>query len=171
MTASGHAVGWPIVRGGSQQISNAFASYLRSLGGVIETGAPVRLIGGAALGARRAVRYGPAPGLRKSQGADFLRGTAANLSGSPTGPGSSRWTGRFLSPFLDGYGVQPYGDAAHRRLSRRDCGLGKGCMEREDLCEPFILLAQQSLFDPRERPWASTLPGRTAMSRTDRHTT
>ena len=33
---AGHAVGWPIPRGGSQQISNALAEYLRALGGKIE---------------------------------------------------------------------------------------------------------------------------------------
>src|SRR5207249_7285778 len=34
---AGHAVGWPIPRGGSQQIANALANYLRELGGKIET--------------------------------------------------------------------------------------------------------------------------------------
>jgi phytoene dehydrogenase-like protein len=34
----GHAVGWPLPRGGSQTIADALASYLRSLGGEIETG-------------------------------------------------------------------------------------------------------------------------------------
>ena len=34
----GHAVGWPLPRGGSQAIADALASYLRSLGGEIETG-------------------------------------------------------------------------------------------------------------------------------------
>src|SRR5215831_7488839 len=33
---AGHAVGWPIPRGGSQQISNALSGYLRELGGKIE---------------------------------------------------------------------------------------------------------------------------------------
>ena len=33
---AGHAVGWPVPRGGSQQISNALAAYLRELGGNIE---------------------------------------------------------------------------------------------------------------------------------------
>jgi phytoene dehydrogenase-like protein len=36
-----HACGWPIARGGSQQLAQALGSYLRSLGGEIETGAPV----------------------------------------------------------------------------------------------------------------------------------
>jgi phytoene dehydrogenase-like protein len=34
----GHAVGWPLPRGGSQTIADALASYLRSIGGEIETG-------------------------------------------------------------------------------------------------------------------------------------
>src|SRR5437763_1348596 len=33
---AGHAVGWPIPRGGSQQIANSLAGYLRELGGRIE---------------------------------------------------------------------------------------------------------------------------------------
>ncbi len=38
----GHAAGWPIARGGSQRFADALAAYFRSLGGVIETGAPVQ---------------------------------------------------------------------------------------------------------------------------------
>lgn len=41
LAAAGHAVGWPVARGGSQAIAGALASYLRSLGGEIVTGAPV----------------------------------------------------------------------------------------------------------------------------------
>ena len=33
-----HAVGWPIPRGGSVSITNALVSYLRSLGGELQTG-------------------------------------------------------------------------------------------------------------------------------------
>jgi phytoene dehydrogenase-like protein len=42
LTAAGHAVGWPVPRGGSQSIANALASYFRSLGGEIVAGTPVR---------------------------------------------------------------------------------------------------------------------------------
>src|SRR5205814_3768467 len=38
---AGHAVSWPIPRGGSQQISNALAGYLRELGGNIEVNRPI----------------------------------------------------------------------------------------------------------------------------------
>ncbi len=34
--AAGHAVGWPVPRGGSQAIADALASYLRSLGGTVK---------------------------------------------------------------------------------------------------------------------------------------
>ncbi|WP_340103695.1 phytoene desaturase family protein [Rhodohalobacter sp. 8-1] len=35
--AAGHAVGWPLPKGGSQSIANAMAGYFKSLGGEIET--------------------------------------------------------------------------------------------------------------------------------------
>ena len=44
LAIAGHAVGWPIARGGSQKIADALVSYFRSLGGEIETGAPVESI-------------------------------------------------------------------------------------------------------------------------------
>ena len=37
LMAAAHAGGWPIVRGGAQTLTNRLASYLRSLGGRIET--------------------------------------------------------------------------------------------------------------------------------------
>lgn len=44
LAAAGHAVGWPIVRGGSQRLADALVSYFRTLGGELETGAPVENI-------------------------------------------------------------------------------------------------------------------------------
>jgi phytoene dehydrogenase-like protein len=38
LMAAGHLNGWPVPKGGSQQIANALASYFISLGGKIETG-------------------------------------------------------------------------------------------------------------------------------------
>ena len=36
---AGHAVGWPMPRGGSQKIADALGHYLQSIGGEIVTGA------------------------------------------------------------------------------------------------------------------------------------
>jgi phytoene dehydrogenase-like protein len=41
LAVAGHASGWPMPRGGAQAISDALASYLKSLGGSIETGVRV----------------------------------------------------------------------------------------------------------------------------------
>lgn len=43
--AAGHAVGWPIPRGGSQSIANALASYFESLGGKIVTNTRIKSLG------------------------------------------------------------------------------------------------------------------------------
>jgi phytoene dehydrogenase-like protein len=40
-----HSGGWPVARGGSQQVASALASYLGSLGGEIETGTRVDSLG------------------------------------------------------------------------------------------------------------------------------
>lgn len=42
LATAGHVGGWPFPRGGAQKITDALASYLRSLGGVITTGMRVR---------------------------------------------------------------------------------------------------------------------------------
>jgi phytoene dehydrogenase-like protein len=42
MLSAGHLKGWPLPKGGSQQIANALASYFTSLGGKIEMGTHVR---------------------------------------------------------------------------------------------------------------------------------
>ena len=41
LSVAGHAVGWPIARGGSQRFADALLAYFRSLGGEVEAGAPV----------------------------------------------------------------------------------------------------------------------------------
>ena len=41
LSITGHAVGWPIARGGSQGLADALAAYFRSLGGEMVTAAPV----------------------------------------------------------------------------------------------------------------------------------
>ncbi|MDH6677364.1 phytoene dehydrogenase-like protein [Rhodococcus sp. LBL1] len=45
MLAAGHRYGWPVARGGSRSITDALASLLRALGGRIETGRRVELLG------------------------------------------------------------------------------------------------------------------------------
>ena len=44
LSAAGHLKGWPVAKGGSQEIAKAMASYFISLGGKIETGIYVKTL-------------------------------------------------------------------------------------------------------------------------------
>ena len=54
-----HAVGWPMIRGGSAAVADGLAAELRSLGGTIETGRPIASL--AELPPARAVILGTTP--------------------------------------------------------------------------------------------------------------
>lgn len=45
LMALGHAMGWPVVRGGSQALASAMGSLFESLGGEVQTGREVRSLG------------------------------------------------------------------------------------------------------------------------------
>lgn len=44
LTIAGHRGGWPVPKGGSQSIANAMGAYFQSLGGTIQTGATVKTL-------------------------------------------------------------------------------------------------------------------------------
>ena len=91
---TGHHVGWPVARGGSQAIADALASILRSLGGEIVTGAPRRAHRRARRRRRGAARPHAAPGARDRRRPAARRATGARSSATATAPASSSSTGR-----------------------------------------------------------------------------
>lgn len=151
MTA-GHVVGWPIPRGGSQSIVDALASYLRSLGGEIVTGVEVKTID--ALPSARAYIFDVTPRqLLRIAGQRFPEGYRRGLERFRYGPGSFK-----LDIALDG----PIPWKAPECLHAGTVHLG-GTMEEIALSErqiakgelperPYVLVAQQSLFDPSRAP-------------------
>ena len=84
--ASAHAVGWPFARGGAQRVADALAGYLRSVGGVIETNAPVENVDH--LPPARAVLFNVTPRqLLKIAGHKFTPGYRRRLERFRVGPG------------------------------------------------------------------------------------
>jgi phytoene dehydrogenase-like protein len=152
LALAGHAVGWPIPRGGSQQISNALAGYLRELGGKIETNHRIENLND--LPKSRAV-------LLDLSVWEFLRIAGQQL------PAQYR---RRLESFRHAPGVfkidyalsepVPWKAEACRRAGTIHLGgrIDEIAAAERDVARgriperPFVLVAQQSLFDETRAP-------------------
>jgi phytoene dehydrogenase-like protein len=148
----GHAVGWQIPVGGSQRISDALAGHFRALGGTIETGVRVRSLAG--LDDARAVLLDVTPKqLVEIAGDDLPRWYRRSLGRYRQGAGVHKidwaldgpvpWT----APECTQAGtVHLGGSLAEIAQGEHEVATGRH-PER-----PFVLLAQQSLFDPSRAP-------------------
>ncbi len=147
-----HAVGWPIARGGSQCIADALGAHLRSLGGEIVTGRPVRSM--SDLPGARAILFNITPRqLVQIADEELPAGYRSALSRFRYGPGVFK-----VDYALDG----PIPWRAEGCLRAGTVHLG-GTLEEISAAEaaiwrgehperPFVLVAQQSLFDSTRAP-------------------
>jgi phytoene dehydrogenase-like protein len=152
LAALAHAYGWPIPRGGSQKIADALASYLRSLGGEIVTGHRVEAL--TQLPPARAVLFDVTPRQLLRIAGDRLPANYRRALGRYRyGPGVFK-----LDWALDG--PIPWRAAACARAATVHIG-GRlaeiAASERapwrgQHAERPFVLLAQQSLFDSSRAP-------------------
>jgi phytoene dehydrogenase-like protein len=147
-----HTQGWPFARGGSQNIANALARHLTSLGGEIVTGSPVASI--EQLPRSRALLCDVTPRqLLKIAGSRFPPGFRRRLERYRYGPGVCKldWALDGPIPWKAGecgraWTVHLGGTFEEISASERDPWQGKHS-ER-----PFVLLAQPTLFDGTRAP-------------------
>lgn len=147
-----HVEDWPVAQGGSRAIARALASYLRSLGGRIETGRRIERLG--EVGAARVVLFDTSPDqLARIAGDALPAGYRRRLERYRYGPGAFK-----LDWALDG--PIPWRDPACReastvhvggsldeiRASERDMYRGRHA------ARPFLILCQQSEIDPTRAP-------------------
>ena len=148
----GHAAGWPIPIGGSQALADALAAHLVALGGEIRTGTRVESL--ADLPPAAAVLCDVTPRqLLRLAGDRLPVGYRRRLRRFRYGPGAFK-----IDLALDG--PIPWRDPACLRAGTVHLGgtleeIAAG--EREIAggghpARPFVLLAQQSLFDPSRAP-------------------
>jgi phytoene dehydrogenase-like protein len=152
LAASGHAVGWPFPRGGAQRITDALASYLRSLGGKIETGARVNSL--EDLPPARAILCEITPRqLLKLGGKRLPHWYRRKLERFRYGSAAFKVDWALDAPI-------PWSAEACRRAGTLHLG---GSLEEIAVCEraawhghyvgqPFVLLAQHTVFDPTRAP-------------------
>ena len=146
------SVGWPLPRGGSQRLADALASYLRSLGGEIETGRRIDAL--AELGDTRPVLLDVTPrGLLALAGDRLPARYRSRLERYRYGPGVFK-----LDWALDGpipWRAEECARAAtvHLGATLEEIAHSEAAAVRGEVAErPYVLLAQQSLFDPTRAP-------------------
>jgi phytoene dehydrogenase-like protein len=150
--ASGHAVGWPVARGGSQAIVNALGKYYQSLGGKIITSHPVEDI--EDLPAAEVVLFDVTPRqLLQIAGRRLPEAYRRQLRKYRYGPGVYK-----LDYALDGPIPWLAQDCA-RSATVHLGGTLEEIVEAEEQVwngehpkKPFVLLAQQTTIDPSRAP-------------------
>ena len=150
--ASGHAVGWPLPRGGAQRISEALASHLTSLGGRIETGIEVERLEDMPTAAVVLLDITPRQ-VVKIAGHRLPRRFRRRLEAYRYGPGTFKMDWALSEPV-------PWRAEECARAGTVHLG---GTMEEIAHAErevwngrhperPFVLFSQPSLFDPSRAP-------------------
>jgi phytoene dehydrogenase-like protein len=150
--AAGHAVGWPLARGGSQAIVDALASYLRSLGGEVVTGRRIGRLSDLSPVDATLLDLTPRQ-IIEIAGERLPEGYRRQLRGFQYGPGAFKvdfaldgpvpWT----SPDCARAGtVHLGGPLAEIEASERDVAEGR-CPE-----QPFVLVSQPSAWDHTRAP-------------------
>jgi phytoene dehydrogenase-like protein len=151
LVVAGHAVGWPIARGGSGQLTRALVEQLRAHGGEVETGRPVASM--ADLPSAEAVLLNlTAPQVLRLGGLDLPERYRRQLRAFKPGLGTFKvdwaldgpipWRARECALAATVH----LGTSAEIAASRREEWAGRA-PER-----PFVLLVQPSLFDSTRAP-------------------
>ena len=175
LSTVGHAAGWPFPKGGSQKIADALVSYLRSLGGEVHAGIRVRSV--EEVPRARAVLLDVTPRqLLEISGHHFPGRYRRALARYRYGPGVFK-----VDFALDGpipWEAEGCGRAGtvHLGGTLDEVSAGEDAVSRGEHPEkPFVLLAQQSLFDETRAPegkhtvWAYChVPNGSAVDMTER---
>jgi phytoene dehydrogenase-like protein len=158
LTTAGHLHGWPIAKGGSQSIADAMAGYLLDLGGEIQCDFPVSALAELPSSRLRMLDITPRqfldfPEIESQASGWYAKLYREQLRRFVHGPGSFKVDYALSGPI-------PWRDPAC--LNAGTVHLG-GTMdeiaESERLVwngqlsqRPYVLVAQQSLFDPTRAP-------------------
>ena len=152
LTILGHSVGWPLPRGGAQRIADAMLSFFLAQGGEIVTGMHVEDL--SVLPRARAVLLDLTPRqVLRLRSLDLRARTRRRLARFAYGPGVCK-----LDVALDGPIPWRNPDCAragtvHVGGTLEEIAAAERAVWRGEHPErPFVLVAQQSLFDPSRAP-------------------
>lgn len=149
--AIGHSHGWPMVRGGSRAIADSLARLFQSLGGVIEVGRPIT--SADELPADLVFLDVMPPAALRIAEARISASNARALSRWKTGPGVFKvdWALDGPIPWADPLSQQAatvHVGGKYAEVAAAERAVSRG----EHPKRPFVLLAQQTLFDETRAP-------------------
>jgi phytoene dehydrogenase-like protein len=148
----GHVVGWPMPRGGAQQIANALAAYLRDLGGEIRTGVPVASVDDLPPARAVLLDVGPRQLLRLA-GHRLPAGYRGQLRRYRYGPGVFKLDLALAGPIPWRNPECARAGTVHLGGTLPEIAAGERLVAQGGHpARPFVLLAQHSLFDPTRAP-------------------
>jgi phytoene dehydrogenase-like protein len=152
LAIAGHAGGWPIPRGGSQSVADALISYLRSLGGEVVTGAPVRSIG--ELPSARMIFLDLTPRqVLQVAGERLPRRYRRALERFRYAPGVFKMDWALEAPIPWRAPECARAATVHVGGGLEEIAAAEDATERGEHAEkPFLILAQPTLFDPTRAP-------------------
>lgn len=149
---SAHAVGWPVVRGGSQRAADAMTSYLKSLGGEIVTGERIDSL--AQLPATRSVLcdVGPRQFL-KIAGSRAPSSYRAQLEKFRHGPGVFKMDWALSAPVPWRSEECRQAGTLHLGGTLSEIAAGERASWNGQISErPYVLAVQPTVFDPSRAP-------------------
>ena len=152
LLASAHVAGWPSARGGSQSIADAMAAKLRDLGGTIETGHPVRSL--TDVPASTAVLFDLTPRqVLEICGDELPAGYRRRLGRFRYGPGVCKVDFALAEPVPWTNAEARLAGCLHLGGTMAEIAAGEAEVAAgRHPASPFVLVAQQSLFDPTRAP-------------------
>ena len=152
LSVLGHAYGWPFPKGGSRKIADALVSYLISLGGEVHTGFRVRSVD--ELPRTRTVLFDVTPRqLLAIAGEHFPGRYWRSLSRYRYGPGVFKVDFALDGPLPWRAEECLRAGTVHLGGALEEISTGEAAVWRGEHPEkPFVLLAQQSLFDSTRAP-------------------
>lgn len=148
----GHLTGWPFPRGGSGRLADALAAVLRDLGGEITTSRPVRSLADLPAGATTLLSITPRQ-LLEIAGEQLPPRYRRRLSRYRYGPGVFKMDWALGEPIP--WRARECGLAGTVHVGgtfEEIAGTEREVWEGKAPERPFVLLAQQSLFDPTRAP-------------------
>jgi phytoene dehydrogenase-like protein len=149
---SAHAVDWPAIVGGSERLAQALVQHFKALGGEVRTGTWVRSL--RDVPAARVVLFDTSPAqLAEIAGSELPKRYLSRLARFEMGPGCFKLDFALNGPIPWANGDVAGASTVHLGGTMEEIARWeRAAYEGRSADRPFVLVCQQSQFDPSRAP-------------------